>query len=131
MEVKRKMETKNKVILIVDDTADDRLVTRLALEKHGFSILEADNWLDAITIVGSKDIDLIVLDLKMPEMDGAQLLDIIRDKNTDKELPIIIYTSVSNLDEHDALLKGSNALVSKNSDPKVLLSKIEEIFSVL
>jgi len=122
---------KNKVILVVDDVADDILLTREVLEKEGYAVAEADNWCDAITVVGRGGIDLIVLDLKMPEMDGIKLLGIIREQNTCMELPVIIYSSLNNVNANDNMLKGSNAFVGKSSEPKILLEKIEEIFSVM
>jgi chemosensory pili system protein ChpA (sensor histidine kinase/response regulator) len=123
------MKTKTKKILVVDDSADDRLLTKKILEKHGYEIIEARNWIEALNCVDKGDIDLILLDLRMPEMDGFELLGIIRKYNSSKELPIIIYTSVSAVGASECALRGSNDFVRKYSDPKILLDKVEIAFS--
>jgi CheY-like chemotaxis protein len=125
------MNMRNKTILIVDDVADEITITRAILEKNGFTVADAGNWCDAITAVEKGGVDLIILDLKMPEMNGIKLLKLIRENNTCAELPIIIYTSMNDIRGTDNILKGSNAFVKKSSETQELLEKIEEMFSAL
>jgi len=61
-------------ILIVDDDAEDRATMREAMESSTFGILEAENGLQALERIAEQIPDLILLDLKMPEMGGAELL---------------------------------------------------------
>jgi len=125
------MKAQIKKVLIIDDSDDDRLLAKKILEKHGYKVLEASNWLDAISLVENGSIDLVILDLRMPEMDGFELLGIIRKHNNKLELPIIMYTSSTTVSAKDCVSKGSNYFVQKYSDPKILLDKIEEAFSVI
>jgi CheY-like chemotaxis protein len=67
----------------------------------------------------------------MPEMDGFELLGIIRKDNSCVDLPIIIYTSSTSTNAKECISKGSNFFVQKYGDPKVLISKIEEALSVI
>ena len=126
-----RMRSRVRNILVIDDCADDRLVTRRILEKNGFCVLEASNWMDALVVVGEGDVDLVLLDLKMPEMDGLELLGIIRKNNSSMELPIIVYTSSNSVKPYDCILKGSNDFVKKYGDPNVLIGKVKETLDIV
>ena len=93
--------------------------------------MEASNWFEGLRHVENGDIDLVLLDLRMPEMDGIELLGIIRKHNSIVELPIIIYTSSTSTSAKECTSKGSNFFVQKYGDPKILIGKIEEAFSVI
>ena len=84
-------ESKSKgKILIVDDSADIRLLLILKLKKAGYEVLAASNGMEALEMVGeNKDIKLIILDVMMPVMNGIQtmklLLNRIEKNQTNKE----------------------------------------------
>lgn len=125
------MSTQLKKVLVIDDSDDDRLLAKRILEKHGYKVLEASNWFEGLRHVENGEIDLVLLDLRMPEMDGIELLGIIRKHNSIVELPIIIYTSSTSANAKECASKGCNFFVQKYGDPKILISKIEEAFSVI
>jgi two-component system, OmpR family, response regulator len=60
-------------ILVVDDNADYRFLLDLALSLGGYTVLTAENGVDAIDILDKTDVDLIVSDIRMPRMDGIKL----------------------------------------------------------
>lgn len=92
----------SKKILIVDDSATDRLIIKKMLTKY--SILTANDGLEAMHIINKHtDIDLIILDLNMPNMDGFEVLDKLRSDNRYKRLRTIILT---NYDELENEIKG-------------------------
>ena len=62
------------VILIADDEAEIRDLLRLYLENNGYDVLEAADGLEALTILEKEHIDLAVLDIMMPRMDGLHVL---------------------------------------------------------
>jgi len=115
-----------KKILVVDDSGDDRLLTRKILEKYDYSVVEAGNYLEALKHVEKGGVDLVILDLKMPDMDGLELLGIIRKRNTSLSLPIIIYTSTTNIEADDCISQGSNGFARKYNDPRMLIEQVEE-----
>jgi two-component system, cell cycle sensor histidine kinase and response regulator CckA len=62
-------------VLVVDDEATVRSLTARMLEEHGYSVLEADDGVDALNLLESKDehIDLVISDVVMPRLDGLEL----------------------------------------------------------
>lgn len=122
------MIKKIKSILLIDDCAEDRFLTKRILEKDALNISEARGWKEALEQLENKDIELIILDLVMPEMDGISVLKLIREKL--KDVPVVIYTGSTKLSERECVKKGSNAMVSKYCHPSILLDKIRELFLI-
>src|SRR5262249_34891991 len=78
-------------ILIVDDEPSVRLVFRTALESDGYSLQEAADGEAALRALRERPADLVLLDLKMPIMDGMEVLRRLRDAND--ETPVVIVTA--------------------------------------
>jgi len=112
---------KAKRILVVDDHKNMRgLVTEL-LSTMGYTILEAQDGKEAMRLVEIGPIDLVMTDLKMPEMDGIELTRAIRRMRPD--LPIIVYSAHRFIDTAPAALKaGANEYLAK----PFLRTKIEQ-----
>ena len=77
-------------ILVVDDEVNIRKGLAMGLADEGYNVFEAENGLEALKIIGSKDVDLVITDLKMPEMTGEELLKNIAANY--KNIPVIILT---------------------------------------
>ena len=75
-------------ILIVDDEKNYPLILGAVLEEEGFEILSANSGQEALVILESSDVDLVLTDMKMPVMDGIELLENI--KVLDPDLPVIM-----------------------------------------
>lgn len=88
-----------RTILLVDDSQTIRAVTRNLLSKSGFEVVEAVDAAQAIRFLQSgAHVDLILSDVEMPQMDGVEMLAIIRNRLKRKELPIVMVTSVRSLE---------------------------------
>jgi CheY-like chemotaxis protein len=74
-------------ILVVDDIADDRIMTRMILEKHGFSVEEAGSAEELMDELKLGKLDLVVLDVQMPGLDCLNILDKIRQYNLESRYP--------------------------------------------
>jgi DNA-binding response OmpR family regulator len=81
-----------KTILLVDDDTNVRRSIRYVLKNQGYRILEAHTGTAAIEVLRREPIDLVVLDLVMPEMDGTMVCDRIRSTPEWAQLPVIIFT---------------------------------------
>jgi len=86
-----------KTIMVVEDNEDTRELLRLHLERKGYKILEADNGAQAVERAARERLDLIIMDLSMPVMDGIEAAGRIREMKHLKETPIIIISAHGNL----------------------------------
>ena len=87
-----------RTVLIVDDSASVRSVTRSLLSKSGFDVVEAADAAQAIRFLqNGGQADLVISDVEMPNMDGLEMLAIIRGRLQRKDLPVVMLTSVREL----------------------------------
>ena len=113
-------------ILVVDDESRMRKLVRDFLTREGYSVLEAGDGADAMSLFyENKGIDLIILDVMMPKMDGWQVCREIRQTS---KVPIIMLTARS--DERDELMGfelGVDEYISKPFSPKILVARVSAI----
>jgi len=113
-------------ILVVDDESRMRKLVRDFLVKQDYEVIEAADGNEAIDkFYSEKDINLVVLDVMMPGMDGWGVCQEIRKSS---RIPIIMLTARS--DEHDELLGfelGVDEYITKPFSPKILVARIEAI----
>ena len=117
-------------ILIAED--DDMQAVRLQtiLEHNGYRVLVAVNGQEALLLLSKSAPVLVITDIMMPEMDGYQLCQSIKENEATKMLPVIMMTSLS--DSNDVvrgLYSGADGLIAKPYDEKFLLRRIENILS--
>jgi CheY-like chemotaxis protein len=113
-------------ILLVDDFDDTRLFLRLALEEHGFIVLEAENGETAVQNAIRENPDVILMDLTMPLMDGFAATKLIRQNEQFKNVPIIAITAHQETDfRSDAKASGFDAYVTKPIDVNWLKELID------
>lgn len=114
-------------VLIVDDDPKIRDIIRIALEASGMRTTEASNGEIALTHVGREKIDLVVLDIGMPNMDGFDCCKAIR---TRSDVPVVFLTARD--DEIDRVLGfqlGADDFVPKPFSPRELVLRIKAILS--
>ena len=112
-------------LLIVDDIADNREILARRLQRRGFEVSEAAGGLEALDKVGRETFDLVLLDIRMPDMDGVEVLRRLRTTQSQTELPVIMCTANNaSADVVDALAAGANDYVSKPIDFPVLLARL-------
>ncbi len=118
-----------RTILVVDDSATMRQLIGLTLKKvKGCQVVEAPNGLDAVARLGSGSFDLIITDIKMPEMDGLELVRHVRGPLGRPELPIIIVTTKGEEGMRDAGLQaGANAYLTKPLSGAQLVDLVERL----
>lgn len=82
---------KERVILIVDDSKTTRKLIAGALENQEYKLLQATNGVEGINSIQSNNVDLMILDLLMPEMDGIEVIQKLKELKID--IPVIILTA--------------------------------------
>jgi adenylate cyclase len=113
-------------VLVVDDSRTLRKILIRELNSLGFhNILEAANGLEAIEVVKTKPVDLMLLDMEMPELDGLGVLGQLKADDTYKALPIIV---ISGADQFEKTIKcieiGAEDYLPKPFDPILLRARI-------
>ncbi len=115
-------------ILLVDDEPFIRRVTVNVLKSLGVvSVLEADNGVDAISLLGQNEVDLLISDIQMPEMNGLELIQKIRmgETRADHALRTIVVTSFSYTEVlSSCLLLDVNGFLVKPINPAIVEEKI-------
>jgi two-component system, chemotaxis family, chemotaxis protein CheY len=85
-----------KRILIVEDFNTSRLIIRKTLEKQGYLVDEASDGREALKFLDGSKIDLVITDYNMPNMDGGELVEYIRNKPEYKYIPILMLSTETN-----------------------------------
>ena len=100
-------------VLIVDDEEDARHRARIALEKNGWSVVEAANGLEGLDHVSRSVPRVILLDLNMPMMDGFDFLKELRSKPGCGDIPVVVLTALDLTAEDRRRLRGANQVLNK------------------
>ena len=109
-------------ILVVDDESRMRKLVKDFLQREGYSVLEAGDGMEAMDIFYEQKIDLVILDVMMPRMDGWQTC---REIRRDSTVPIIMLTARSEeRDELQGFELGVDEYISKPFSPKILVARV-------
>ena len=112
-------------IMVVDDEMHIRELVRFYLDKAGFDTIEASNAEEALDIVENQYIDLAVVDIMMPGMDGFELVEQMRQY---REFPVIMLTAKSqSKDKLRGFSLGIDDYVTKPFDPDELMARVKTI----
>jgi DNA-binding response OmpR family regulator len=120
-----------KKILVVDDEADLTMLSRLALEYHGFKVDTFNDPKEALTNFKPNYYDLAILDIKMPTMDGFQLYDEIKKKDQKAKVCFLtaseLYYEEFRKKEYNAIDK--NLFIRKPIENELLLNEVNRLIS--
>ncbi|RTE09045.1 response regulator transcription factor [Paenibacillus whitsoniae] len=115
-----------KQVLVADDDAHIRSLVRYVLSREGYGVQEAQDGEQALELMGETAIDLAILDIMMPRMDGLAVCETIR---SEYDIPIILLTARSQLtDKEQGYLKGTDDYVTKPFEPEELLFRVKALF---
>ena len=102
-------------VLIVDDEPEMRRLARTALERNGWSVVEAENGADGLTLVARSIPRVILLDLSMPVMDGFGFLKELRQRPGCEQVPVVVLTALDLTADDRRRLRGANQILNKGS----------------
>lgn len=112
-------------ILVVDDHPTNRMKMSMAVQKLGHEADQAEDGIQALESLASEHFDLVLLDIVMPEMDGYQVLEKMKDDFELQAIPVIVISSV---DEMASVVKaielGAEDYLPKNFDPVLLKARV-------
>jgi CheY-like chemotaxis protein len=113
-----------KKILVVDDDSRNIFALSKILQERGMEVLKAENGLIALELLKTnQDINLVLMDIMMPEMDGYEAMRLIREQPLYKNLPVIALTAKAMKDDKQKCIDaGANDYITKPIDVDRLLS---------
>lgn len=117
-----------KTILIVDDSATIRKLLAYILKRKNYIIAEAEDGMDAMEKLSHVQVDLVIVDLNMPNMDGIEFVKNLRDNYYYMDTPVIMLTTTKDDKlKKDAFDAGVNMFLNKPVQPNFLLYKVESL----
>ena len=119
--------TEQKKILIVDDEPDIAKVTMLRLKNAGYQVINAVNGIQALEIIEAERPDLILLDLGLPDIGGAEVYQRMQKNKAIKDTPVIVFSAKHSTEiTKEELEMPVEGFLSKPYEPVELLTKIRE-----
>jgi DNA-binding response OmpR family regulator len=117
-------------ILIVDDDEDLQGVIGRAAEKAGYEVLHALDGHEGLALAAAGNVDLILLDINMPAMDGRDVLSRLKRDPATSTIPVLVQSGRSaQLDRHVVLELGADDFVDKPMEPRLLMAKIGRLIA--
>jgi putative two-component system response regulator len=118
-------------VLIVDDILSNLELIEAVIKGEGYRVLKATNAREAISIYEQEQPDIAVLDIMMPEIDGFQLCQILKDMAGKRYFPIILLTA---LNDKESRIKGiecgADDFISKPFEPRAFLAKLKSLLRI-
>jgi len=123
-----KKETKTKKILLADDEPDIAMIVSKILKCNGYDVIIATDGIQCLEMAENEEPHLILLDKKMPNLDGQTALTRLQASSKTKNIPVIMLTSCTDGEDIDLAQKsGAIDYIAKPFDHLVLLEKIARI----
>lgn len=121
-------QNQKKTILVVDDEEHILELIKFNLEREGYNVLLCDNGEESISIIKSNPVDLVVLDLMLPGIDGLEVCKRLQSMDEYNDLPIIMLTAKS--EESDRILGleiGADDYITKPFSVRELIARIKAV----
>ncbi|MBW1787079.1 MAG: sigma-54-dependent Fis family transcriptional regulator, partial [Deltaproteobacteria bacterium] len=116
-------------ILIVDDEERMRHLLSIMLDRQGHQVAQAGDGAEALDIIGERPFDMVIADIKMPRMDGMELLGRITEMEA--PCPVVIITAFATIDSAvDAMRRGAADFITKPFEEDRILSTVERTLSL-
>ena len=117
----------NQKVLVADDIQSNRLLLSEILSIYGLAVLEATNGKEAINIIKSQNPDIVLMDLRMPVMDGYEAIKILKADKMLKNIPVIVLTaSAMKISDEDIKKIGSDGYLRKPISRPELLDELKK-----
>ncbi|MBQ2904555.1 MAG: response regulator transcription factor [Clostridia bacterium] len=113
-------------ILVVDDDRHTRMLLEAVLEAENYTVFTAKNGIEALEVMDKEHIDLVVLDVMMPEMDGYEFTKTLRD--SDNNLPVLMVSAKHlPIDRRKGFIVGTDDYITKPIDEEEMLLRIKAL----
>jgi two-component system response regulator MtrA len=117
-------------VLVADDDEDILTLVKAVLERAGHEVIAVQDGAQALASLQSQEPDLAVLDISMPELDGLEVLQRVRDDDGIRALPVILLTAkAQEADVERGYAAGASAYVKKPFSPRELAERVEPLLA--
>ena len=115
-------------VLVVEDDRELRELVRRYLERAGHAVHTTGSGAEAIDLLASGGVDLVVLDLGLPDVDGVEVLAAAHQGQQGRETPVVVLTARSGLEDRiDGLRRGADDYVTKPFSPTELVLRVQAV----
>ncbi|MDT4891158.1 MAG: hypothetical protein QOE97_193 [Pseudonocardiales bacterium] len=116
-------------VLVVDDQPDGRAALRVLLERAGYQVVEAESGAEALSALGRRRVDCIVLDVRLPDMTGLEVSDRVKGNRATAAIPVLHVSALdaSATDRSQALHRSADGYLVKPVDPDELLATVASL----
>jgi DNA-binding response OmpR family regulator len=121
----RKVRTSHRVLLCIDDDETQVLMQRELLNSKGYDVVVATGGHDGLAAFNNFHIDLVVVDYRMPDLDGASVARKMKAKNP--KVPIVMFTGVDDIAAGE--LAAIDVLVKKGESPVALSNEVQRLLA--
>jgi CheY-like chemotaxis protein len=119
------------LVMVIDDAYDNRVVTSLLLRRAGWRVFSCENGRVGLAQLIERNPAVIILDLKMPDMDGYEFLTHVRKDETWFHVPVIVFTATTPSEEDALRIKGQVAEVVVKGTPQAYHQLVEKVNSLI
>ena len=117
-------------ILVVDDEEAVRRVLHSLLKKEGYEVIEAEDGRMGVELAKKEDPDVILMDLRMPVMDGLKACRLIKEDEKTKNIPVLVITAVSGESKREAIDAGIDDFVNKPFDAEEISIRVKSMLKI-
>jgi len=123
---------KKATILVVDDEKNVLKIMSYNLRARGYSVITAANGIDGYDLARSKRPDLIILDILIPDIDGSELAEKLKEEPETKDIPVIFQTALlsKDIEKNNRNIVGGNVMFAKPCDFDELAKQIEKLLAI-
>jgi two-component system, chemotaxis family, chemotaxis protein CheY len=117
-------------IMTVDDAKTMRCMVQAILENEGYTVITAENGLDALKKLETNQVDMALVDFHMPNMNGTALIRKLQQMPEHKDMPILMLTTESSQFKKDKAKElGANGWLTKPFDPATLANAVQTLLA--
>ena len=120
----------SKTILVIEDNEQNMYLVTFILEKHDYRVLQSQTGKEGLSLAKENQVDLILLDIQLPELDGYAIASMIREVEKLKTIPMIAVTSYAmSGDREKALASGCTGYIEKPINPDTFMKEVQQFLN--
>ena len=117
------------IILVIEDEADQAAVLATTLTDAGYVVVTAHAGTEGLTLVADVQPDLVILDLRLPDVSGVRVLDVLKHDPATAQVPVLVLTALRFAEAEKVARYGAEAFLTKPYVVDDLLAQVQEVLA--